>query len=210
MDVSASTDAPVSIVSLPISGALADAQRARDLLRIKVFATALFAASVMIAIVARFSEPHHWSLAYVAAWAEAAAIGGLADWYAVVALFRHPCGVPLPHTAIIPNNRERIAQSFGDFVQEQFLAPGPIVEKLELVDFAALAADWLADDERSASLAQFALQMTPQALSAIEETGLRAFVAQAMTRSVERNRIGSGRSQAVVGVRRRSTAPAHF
>jgi uncharacterized membrane-anchored protein YjiN (DUF445 family) len=170
----------VSIVSLPASGTPADALRARDLLRIKIIATALFAASVVIAIVVRFLQPYHWSLAYVAAWAEAAAIGGLADWYAVVALFRHPCGVPLPHTAIISNNRERIAQSFGDFVQEQFLAPGPIAEKLESVDFAALAADWLADDERSASLARFALQMTPQALSAIEETGLRAFVAQAM------------------------------
>jgi uncharacterized membrane-anchored protein YjiN (DUF445 family) len=180
LDASAPTGDSVSIVSLPAGGTSADAPRARDLLRIKIIATALFAASVVIAIVARFLEPHHWSLAYVAAWAEAAAIGGLADWYAVVALFRHPCGLPLPHTAIISNNRERIAQSFGDFVQEQFLAPGPIAEKLESVDFAALAADWLADDERSASLARFALHMTPQALSAIEETGLRAFVAQAM------------------------------
>ena len=181
MDVSAQTDGSVAIVSLPVGGAPADAQRARDLLRIKFIATALFAASVAIAVAARFLESHHWSLAYVAAWAEAAAIGGLADWYAVVALFRHPCRVPFPHTAIISNNRDRIARSFGDFVQEQFLAPGPIAQKLGSVDFAALAADWLGDDERSASLAQFALQMTPQALSAIEETGLRAFVAQALT-----------------------------
>ena len=181
MDFSASTDVPAPIASLPVRRTRADAQRARDLRRIKIIATALFAASVVIAIVARFLEPHHSSLAYVAAWAEAAAIGGLADWYAVVALFRHPCGVPLPHTAIVRNNRERIAQSFGDFVQEQFLAPGPIARKLESVDFAALAAEWMADDERSGSLARFALQMAPQALSAIEETGLRVFVAQAMT-----------------------------
>jgi uncharacterized membrane-anchored protein YjiN (DUF445 family) len=181
VDAFATTGDTVSIVSHPVSGTPADAQRAKDLLRIKMVATALFASSVVIAIVARFLEPHHWSLAYLAAWAEAAAVGGLADWYAVVALFRHPCGVPLPHTAIISNNRERIARSFGDFVQEQFLAPEPIAQKLESVDFAALAADWLSDDERSDSLARFALQMTPQALSAIEETGLRAFVAQAMT-----------------------------
>jgi uncharacterized membrane-anchored protein YjiN (DUF445 family) len=85
------------------------------------------------------------------------------------------------HTAIISSNRERIAQSFGDFVEAEFLAPGPIAEKLKSVDFAALAAEWLADDERSASLARFALRMLPQALSAIEETGLRTFVARAAT-----------------------------
>ena len=178
MDAFAPIGGAALIVSLPVSGSSVDAQRARDLLRIKIIATALFAASVLIAIVARLLGPYHWSLAYVAAWAEAAAIGGLADWYAVVALFRHPCGAPLPHTAIISNNRERIAESFGDFVQEQFLAPGPIARKLESVDFAALAADWLADDKRSASLARLALPLLPPGLSAIEETGLRAFIAQ--------------------------------
>jgi len=180
VDASAPTGGSVAIASPPARRTSADAQRAKDLLRIKIVATALFAASVAIAIVARFLQPHHWSLAYVAAWADAAAIGGLADWYAVVALFRHPCGVPLPHTAIISNNRDRIAHSFGDFVQEQFLAPGPIAQKLGSVDFAALAADWLADGKRSASLSRFALRLLPQALSAIEETGLRAFVAQRM------------------------------
>ena len=75
-------------------------------MRVKIIATALLAASVLVAVVARLLEPYHSGLAYVAAWAEAAAIGGLADWYAVVALFRHPYGVPLPHTAIIASNRE--------------------------------------------------------------------------------------------------------
>ena len=75
--------------------------------------------------------------------------GGRRNWPTgccfVVALFRHPCGIPLPHTAIISSNRERIAESFGDFVEEQFLAPDPIEQKLESVDFAAAAADWLGE-----------------------------------------------------------------
>ena len=176
MDLYASTGD--AIARLPGGRTAADAERAKELLRVKIIATALLAASVLVAVVARLLEPYHSGLAYVAAWAEAAAIGGLADWYAVVALFRHPCGVPLPHTAIIASNRERIARTFGDFVEAQFLAPGPIAEKLKSVDFAALAAEWLADDERSASLASFALRMLPQALLAVEETGLRAFVAR--------------------------------
>jgi hypothetical protein len=87
VDASMPTGGTALIASLPVRGTPADAERAKDMLLIKIVATALFAASVVIAIVARFVEPYHWSLAYVAAWAEAAAIGGLADWYAVVALF---------------------------------------------------------------------------------------------------------------------------
>ena len=121
----------------------------------------------------------------MAAWAEAAAVGGLADWYAVVALFRHPCGIPFPHTAIISNNRERIAESFADFVKEQFLAPDPIEQKLKSVDFAELASEWLADEERSMSLSRFAMRMLPQALSAIEETGLRSFMARHVVEQIE-------------------------
>ena len=153
--------------------------------RIKIIATTLLVFSVVVAFAARLLESRHWSLGYVAAWAEAAAVGGLADWYAVVALFRHPCGVPLPHTAIISNNRERIAESFGDFVEEQFLAPDPIEQKLKSVDFAAAAADWLADEERSLSLSRFALRLLPQALSAIEETGLQSFMAQHVVEQIE-------------------------
>ena len=80
MDAFAPIGGAALIVSLPVSGSSVDAQRARDLLRIKIIATALFATSVLIAIVARLLGPYHWSLAYVTAWAEAAAIGGVADW----------------------------------------------------------------------------------------------------------------------------------
>ncbi len=182
---------PAPILSLPsrLAPSLArspmDLERSRDLARIKIVATALLAFSVVVAFAARFLESRHWSLGYVAAWAEAAAVGGLADWYAVVALFRHPCGIPIPHTAIISTNRERIAESFGDFVEEQFLAPAPIEQKLESVDFAALASDWLADEDRSMALSRFALRLMPQALSALDETGLRSFMARHVVEQIE-------------------------
>ena len=184
-------DSPAPILSPPsglpvsIERSPSDLERSRDLARIKIIATSLLAFSVVLAFAARLLESRHWSLGYVAAWAEAAAVGGLADWYAVVALFRHPCGIPLPHTAIISNNRERIAESFGDFVEEQFLAPEPIDQKLKSVDFAAAAADWLADEERSLSLSRFALRLMPQALSAVEETGLQSFMAQHIVEQIE-------------------------
>lgn len=180
-----STAPILSPLSAPLERSSSDRERSKDLARIKTIATALLALSVVIALAARLLQSRHWSLGYVAAWAEAAAIGGLADWYAVVALFRHPCGVPLPHTAIISNNRERIAESFGDFVEEQFLAPDPIEQKLKSVDFAAAGADWLADEERSLSLSRFALRLLPEALSAVEETGLQSFMAQHVVEHIE-------------------------
>ena len=180
-----STAPILSPLSAPLERSSSDRERSRDLARIKIIATTLLAFSVVIALAARLLESRHWSLGYVAAWAEAAAVGGLADWYAVVALFRHPCGIPLPHTAIISNNRERIAESFGDFVEEQFLAPDPIEQKLKSVDFAAAGADWLADEERSLSLSRFALRLLPQALSAVEETGLQSFMAQHVVEQIE-------------------------
>ncbi len=184
-------DSPAPILSQPLSLSAplerspSDLERSRDLARIKIIATTLLALSVVIAFAARLLESRHRSLGYVAARAEAAAVGGLADWYAVVALFRHPCGIPLPHTSIISNNRERIAESFGDFVEEQFLAPDPIEQKLKSVDFAAAAADWLADEERSLSLSRFAVPLLPQALSAVEETGLQSFMAQHVVEQIE-------------------------
>ena len=151
--------------------------RSADLARIKTLATALLGCSVLIAILARAAASYHWSFGYVAAWAEASAVGGLADWYAVVALFRHPLGVPFPHTAIIASNRARIADNFGTFVEDHFLSTAAITDKLRSIDFSALMAEWLADDRRSSGLSRFALRLAPQTLTAIEETGLRAFVA---------------------------------
>jgi uncharacterized membrane-anchored protein YjiN (DUF445 family) len=155
----------------------ADAEKSAGLTSIRTVATTLLAFSVLLAALARALESRHWAFSYVAAWAEAAAIGGLADWYAIVALFRHPLGIPAPHTAIISRSRTRIAESFGAFVHDQFLQPGPIGEKLRSVDFAALAADWLADSRRSATLSRFILRFAPQALTAIDGTGLKDFVA---------------------------------
>ena len=82
-------------------------------------------------------------LPWVRAFAEAAMVGGLADWFAVTALFRHPLGLPIPHTAIIPANKDRIGDSLATFLKENFLTPGVVARRLEEVDMAAAAARWL-------------------------------------------------------------------
>jgi uncharacterized membrane-anchored protein YjiN (DUF445 family) len=163
-----------------------DADRARALRRIKLAATALLVFTAALFIVARHFEPTHWAWGYVAAFAAAATVGGLADWYAVVALFRRPLGLPIPHTAIIARNHVRIADTLGTFIETNFLAPEPVEARLGEVDFAALVADWLSDRERAAALADFILKLVPQTLGAIDQSGLKDFLGKRIMTELER------------------------
>ena len=153
-----------------------DAQRAADLRRVKALATLVLVATLALFIAARLLMPVHPAFGFVAAFAEAATIGGLADWYAVVALFRRPLGLPIPHTAIIQGNQERIADKLGEFIETHFLETAPVEAKLRQVDFASFIADWLGDRKRSTDLARFALRLLPEAVDAAETSGLKTFV----------------------------------
>lgn len=170
--------------TLPISAA--DAAKLAALRRMKALATGMLVLCLVVFLLARSFEASVPALAFVAAFAEAAMIGGLADWYAVVALFRRPLGLPIPHTAIIPSNQERIADNLGHFIEQNFLAAEPVNRKLREVDFAALVADWLAEPERAQSLSRFVARLVPQAVTAIEGSGLREFVAQRVIEQVEK------------------------
>src|SRR5437868_6724537 len=130
----------------------ADATRAAELRRVKAIAASMLVACLAVLVLAKVLEPRHMAFGFLAAFAEAAAIGGLADWYAVVALFRRPLGLPIPHTAIIPANQQRIAEKLGEFVERNFLDAAPVEAKLRSIDFASFVADWLADEKRSGEL----------------------------------------------------------
>lgn len=155
-----------------------DALREGRLARIKLVATGLLGLCVLLFVISRTLQAAHPALAYVAAFSEAAIIGALADWYAVVVLFRHPMGLKLPHTAIIPANHSRIAENLGEFIETHFLAPEPIAEKLNEVDFAGRTAAWLADPDRSHALADGMARLLPRFLDTVESTGLRDWVAR--------------------------------
>jgi uncharacterized membrane-anchored protein YjiN (DUF445 family) len=174
--------------SPPLPGKSAE-DRLIALRRTKFVATATLACCILVFILARLFQPRLPLLGYVAAFAEAAAIGGLADWYAVVALFRRPLGLPIPHTAIIPENQARIADNLGRFIEANFLAPGPVREKLKEVDFAALVADWLSEPRRAGDLSHFIARLAPRMLSALEESGLRDFVTERLLDQLRQVRV---------------------
>ncbi|HEU4641845.1 MAG TPA: DUF445 family protein, partial [Gemmatimonadaceae bacterium] len=98
-----------------------DAERQAKLDRMKARATGLLVLATAIYIVARLLEPRHPWMGFVRATAEAAMVGGLADWFAVTALFKHPLGLPIPHTAIVASRKDRIGRTLGNFVQNNFL-----------------------------------------------------------------------------------------
>ena len=119
--------------------------------RMRLAATLLLFAMAVLFIAMLLLEGAHPALPWVKAFAEAALVGGLADWFAVTALFRHPLGLPIPHTAIIPANKARIGTSLARFLKENFLTPAVVARRLEDVDLAGLGANWLMAAGRSDS-----------------------------------------------------------
>src|SRR5438477_3195931 len=109
----------------------------------KVFATGLLVVMALVFAAARALEPRYPGLGYVKAFAEAAMVGGLADWFAVTALFRHPLGLPIPHTAIIPRNKDRIGEALARFLQENFLTPSVVARRMRNIDLASAVGRFL-------------------------------------------------------------------
>ncbi len=162
-----------------------DAARAAELRRVKALATLVLASTLALFVTAKALLPVHPAFGFVAAFAEAATIGGLADWYAVVALFKRPLGLPIPHTAIIQSNQHRIADKLGEFIEVHFLEATPVDAKLRQIDFGAFIADWLRDRKRSTDLARFTLRLLPEAVSATETSGLMTFITRRITTQLQ-------------------------
>ncbi|NIJ08835.1 uncharacterized membrane-anchored protein YjiN (DUF445 family) [Sphingomonas vulcanisoli] len=103
----------------------------------RIIATGLLLVMAAVYLAARLLEHRHSGWGYLRAFAEAAMVGGLADWFAVTALFRHPLGLPIPHTAIIPRNKDRIGDSLAAFLRSNFLVPQIVARRMGRIDLAA-------------------------------------------------------------------------
>jgi uncharacterized membrane-anchored protein YjiN (DUF445 family) len=140
----------------------------------------LVALAVLAAMFAVFAASSTWqgsipALQWLRAFSEAGIAGAIADWYAVVALFRHPLGLPMPHTAIIPRNKERIAESIGAFIETHFLTSQNVVERVVRFDFAAAASHWLREQTNSRKLADALCDLIPPTLETVEDAEFRQF-----------------------------------
>ena len=125
-----------------ISEGLIPVERGR---RTRTIATGLLVAMAALFFVARHFQQFHPGWGYVLAFAEAGMVGGMADWFAVTALFRHPLGIPIPHTAIIPVNKDRIADTMALFLQDNFLTSAVIARRMSALNTAQALGTFLAD-----------------------------------------------------------------
>lgn len=117
----------------------------------KMIATGMLVVMAGIYVAMRIIGPVHPAIGFVKAFAEAAMVGGLADWFAVTALFRHPLGLPIPHTAIIPRNKDRIGDTLATFLRDNFLTPAVVARRMKGLDVAGAAGRFLASEERGGS-----------------------------------------------------------
>lgn len=160
----------------PVEMLRQDEEKIAALRHMKYLATGLLLLMVVVFITTRMLQAQYIWLAYVRAFAEAAIVGALADWFAVTALFRHPFGLPIPHTAIIPRNKNRIGQSLGNFVEYNFLVPVNIANKLRAHNIARVIAQWLAAQPNSKLVGERVCGLIPNLLSAVKDEDVQRFI----------------------------------
>ncbi len=153
-----------------------EATRRAELRTMQRAATGLLVLALIVFIVARVLEPAHPWLGFVRATAEASLVGGLADWFAVTALFRRPLGLPIPHTAIIQTQKERIGRILGGFVQKHFLSGDVLAAKLHSMKLADRAARWVHDPENSTRLARHLAVGVAQTVRTLPDADIRALI----------------------------------
>lgn len=129
-------------------------------------------------------RPEAWA-GWLHAFSEAGMVGALADWFAVVALFRHPMGIPIPHTAIIPNRKDEIGDSLARFVADHFLAPGVIRARLASVNLAGNAAHWLKSPAGQERVLDLGTRLVKSMLGALNEEQVRRFISRLGNRQFE-------------------------
>jgi uncharacterized membrane-anchored protein YjiN (DUF445 family) len=149
--------------------------------RLPLVLLALMAALFLLTV----NRPEAW-VGWVRAFAEAGMVGALADWFAVVALFRHPLGLPIPHTAIIPRRKNEIGENLARFVAEHFLHPDVVRAKLESVNLARNTALWLKSPRGRARVQELGVGATRWVLGALHEARVRQFIGRLGSRELAR------------------------
>jgi uncharacterized membrane-anchored protein YjiN (DUF445 family) len=153
--------------------------------QMRVLATGLLVAMAGLFFLARALEHHHPVWGYIRAFAEAAMVGGLADWFAVTALFRHPLGLPIPHTAIIPRNKDRIGDSLASFLRSNFLVPRIVARRMGKLDVARAIGRVLASPPREGAMRAGAGKLAETLLESLGDERLGSLFKSAVSQRLK-------------------------
>jgi len=169
---------------------VADAEAKQiQLTRMKRRATGLLVVMGVVFVAAWSLEPGHPWLGYLRATAEAGLVGGVADWFAITALFRHPLNIPIPHTAIIPQRKDRIGRSLGNFVQNNFLSPDVLGAKLRAAGLSRRAAEWLREPEHARIVVRPAAGALRSATAVVRDDDVHALLERSVIEPLKRRPI---------------------
>ena len=172
-------------------------EQLRRLNRSRAVATGMLAiAAAIFALSLTAPSPNAWLL-LVRSVAEAALVGGLADWFAVTALFRRPLRLPIPHTAIVPANKDRIGEGLARFLDRNFLTRDLLIPELRALRIADRLADWLADRRNAAALAGEIAKALPFVLRAVDDSQIKAFLGRALGAQLRNASLGPLAAQIV-------------
>ena len=166
-----------------------DADRQAQLDRMKRRATGLLIVATAIFGVTRWYESRYPWLGFIRATAEAAMVGGLADWFAVTALFRHPLGLPIPHTAIVAARKDRIGRTLGNFVQYNFLARDVVERRLAAMRIAERSVTWLADPANARLIARQVALGLARSAEALPDDDARRLIGDGLAARVHATRV---------------------
>ncbi|MFI2635727.1 DUF445 domain-containing protein [Streptomyces collinus] len=172
----------------------ADEEKQRGVRQMKLTATGLLLFVALVYVLAKWAQNSGagpWA-GYVAAAAEAGMVGALADWFAVTALFRHPLGIPIPHTAIIPTKKDQLGVSLGEFVGENFLSEDVVRQRLRAVGIGSRLGAWLAVPEHADRVTAELSTALRGALTVLRDSDVQAVVGEAITRRANAQEIGPG------------------
>jgi uncharacterized membrane-anchored protein YjiN (DUF445 family) len=161
------------------------AVRTRQLVVARRRATALLAAVAAVFIGVTAAGAHGTLLGYIQAGAEASMVGGIADWFAVTALFRRPLGLPIPHTALIVERKDQFAATLGTFVQENFLNADVLSERIRAAQLISRLAGWLSDPGNAARFAGHAADLLVTAADALRDEDVQRTLTAELTRAVD-------------------------
>lgn len=195
-------DVPPAAVRAMSTFTAADEEKRRGVRRMKLTATGLLLFVALVYVLAEVAS-HHGAGAwadYVAAAAEAGMVGALADWFAVTALFRHPLGLPIPHTAIIPNKKDQLGVSLGEFVGENFLSEDVVGQRLRAVGIGSRLGAWLAEPAHADRVTAELATALRGALTVMRDSDVQAVVGEAITRRADAREIAPGVGKMLEGV----------
>jgi uncharacterized membrane-anchored protein YjiN (DUF445 family) len=176
--------APTSASSVSTPGREPVDVRVRQLAIARRRATALLAAVTALFVAVTAAGADGTFLGYVQAGAEAAMVGGVADWFAVTALFRHPLGLPIPHTALIVERKDQFAATLGQFVVENFLNGDVLAERIRSARLVSRLAAWLADQANAARFAGQAAGLVVRVAEALRDEDVQQVLTAELTRAV--------------------------